>query len=127
MRRKPGGRAAIVNAPAGYEASCFAGLERAASTPAGAFDWARIFVQTEAELKQLAPKAARALKPEGILWISYPKGSSNGQTDLTRDKGWDSLKELDLRWVSLISVNDNWLAFALCPYKPGEARTQAWS
>ncbi len=126
LKRKPGGRAAILNAPAGYEAASFGGLERAAASLTGAFDWIQIFVQNEAGLKKLAPKAARALKPDGILWISFPKGSSKIQTDLTRDKGWDSVKKLDLKRITLISVNETWSAFALRPYKPGEART-AWN
>ena len=127
MKRKPGGRAAIIRAPDGYEAASFAGLERAATSLTGTFDWIQVFVRNQAELKRLAPKAAKALKPAGILWISFPKGSSRNQTDLTRDKGWDSLKKLDLKWVNLISVDDVWSAFALRPYRPGEARSRAWS
>ena len=68
------------------------------------------------------PKAVVALKPESILWIAFPKGSSKIQTDLTRDTGWDILKTVDLKWVNLVSVNDIWSAFALRPYKPGEAK-----
>ena len=126
MKRQSGGRAAIINAPAGYEKASFAGMERAASSLSGTFDWIQLFVQNEAELQQVAPKAAGALKPDGILWISFPKGSSKIQTDLSRDRGWDSLKKLDLKWVILISVNETWSAFALRPYKPGEKRAQAW-
>lgn len=44
------------------------------------------------------------------------------QTDLTRDKGWDSLKAHDLKWISLISVDSDWSAFALRPQRPGEPR-----
>jgi hypothetical protein len=122
MKRKAEGRAAILNAPAGYEDISFPGLEPAAKTLSGVFDWIQIFVQNQAELDKLAPKAAKALKPDSILWISFPKGSSKIQTDLTRDKGWDIFKTLDLKWITLISVNGTWSAFSLRPYKPGEAR-----
>ena len=127
MKRRPGGRAAIIHAPPGYEAASFAGMEKATTALTGTFDWIQIFVRNEAELKRLATKAVRALKPDGILWISFPKGSSKIQTDLTRDKGWDSLKKLDLKWLTLISINETWSAFALRPFKPAEARTRAWS
>ena len=40
----------------------------------------------------------------------------------TRDKGWDALQPLDLKWITLISVNETWSAFSLRPYKPGEER-----
>ncbi len=122
MKRKPDARAAIIRAPAGYEAAAFSDLKPAASTLNGLFDWIQIFVQNQAELEQLAPKAAKALKPDSILWISFPKGSSKIQTDLTRDKGWDILGSLDLKWITLVSVNETWSAFGLRPYKPGEAR-----
>ena len=62
------------------------------------------------------------LKPESVLWIAFPKGASKIKTDLTRDKGWETVQRMDLKWVNLISVNETWSAFALRPYKPGEAR-----
>ena len=67
----------------------FAGLPPAAKSLTGKFDWVQIFVKNTAELARLAPQAAKALKPDATLWISYPKGSSKIQTDLTRDKGWE--------------------------------------
>jgi len=73
-------------------------------------------------LEALAPKALAAMSGDSMLWISFPKGSSKIQTDLTRDKGWSSLQDVDLKWVNLISVNPTWSAFALRTYKPGEAR-----
>jgi hypothetical protein len=122
MKRKPEARAALLNAPAGYESAHFAGAPPAAKALSGRFDWMQIFVQNKKELDEIAPKAAKALKPASILWISFPKGSSKIQTDLTRDKGWDVLKKLDLKLITLISIDATWSAFALRPYKPGEAR-----
>lgn len=92
----------------------------------GKFDWVQIFVKNKAELDKLAPKAIQALKPESLLWISFPKRTSKIQTDLTRDKGWESLRKADLKWITLISVNDTWSAFSLRPYRPGEARRSWW-
>jgi hypothetical protein len=125
MKRKPEARAAILKAPAGYEAAAFAGMPPAAGSLTGTFDWIQMFVRNEAELKKLAPGAARALKPDGMLWISFPKGSSKTQTDLTRDKGWDSLDKLDLRRITLISINETWSAFAFRPNTGGQKRTRA--
>ena len=34
-----------------------------------------------------------ALASPGTLWIAYPKGSSKTQTDLTRDAGWDAVRD----------------------------------
>jgi hypothetical protein len=73
----------------------------------------------------LAPKAARALQPESILWTSFPKGSSKIQTDLTRDQGWESLQALDLKRITLVSVNETWSAFSLRPYREGEKNSHS--
>lgn len=124
MRLKPGSRAAIIDAPDGYlsELKPLPNKVQVIEKLDRQFDWVQLFVKTRAEMESLLPKAVHALKPESILWISFPKGSSKIQTDLTRDKGWDILKTVDLKWVNLVSVNDTWSAFALRPYKPGEAK-----
>ena len=121
MKLKPGSRAAIINAPENYIQE-FTQDGEVSETLNGKFDWIQIFVKNKSELDKLIPKAARALKPESILWISFPKGSSKNQTDLTRDKGWESLRTLYLKWLTLISVNETWSAFSLRPYKEGEER-----
>ena len=65
--------------------------------PDGTFDWIQVFARNRAELRRLAPRAVRALGPDGILWISFPKGTSTLQTDLTRDNGWEPLRRFDLK------------------------------
>jgi hypothetical protein len=121
MKLKPGLKAAVINAPEMYLDDLHHNVEMS-SRLSGKFDWIQIFVKNKAELDALAPKAAKALKPESMLWISFPKGVSKTQTDLTRDKGWDILRNLDLKWINLISVNEMWSAFSLRPYKEGEKK-----
>jgi len=53
------------------------------------------------------------IKDDVVCWIYYPKGTSKIQTDLTRDKGWDALLKHDFQWLSLISFDDTWSAFAM--------------
>ncbi|HEU4744969.1 MAG TPA: hypothetical protein VFS61_07025 [Anaerolineales bacterium] len=121
MKLRSNLKAAVINAPENYvdELKHDTALS---PTLRGKFDWIQIFVRDKAELAALAPKAAKALRPESMLWISFPKGSSKIQTDLTRDQGWESLQKLDLKWLTLISVNETWSAFALRPYKEGEEK-----
>src|SRR5258708_5916244 len=49
------------------------------------------FVKNKAEMEKIIDDVLKLLHDEVVCWIYYPKGSSNIQTDLTRDKGWDSL------------------------------------
>jgi len=121
MKLKPGLKAAIINVPEKYLDELKHDTEMSQGLN-GKFDWIQIFVKNKAEVDALAPKAAKTLKPQTMLWISFPKGTSKIQTDLTRDKGWESLQKLNLKWVNLVSVNDTWSAFALRPYKEGEKK-----
>ena len=123
LKLKPGAKAAVVGAPGGY----LDRLDPPAGTTIGTaldgpLDWIQVFVASSAELAALVPGITKAVAPDGLVWICYPKGSSKRQTDLTRDRGWEPLEEGDLMWLSLVSVDDTWSAFGLRPYRPGEAR-----
>ena len=121
MKLKPNVKAAVINAPENYVDTL---KHDTALSPTlnGKFDWIQIFVRNKEDLEALVPKAAKALRPESMLWISFPKGSSKIQTDLTRDRGWEILQKLDLKWLTLVSVNETWSAFALRPYREGEEK-----
>ena len=121
LKLKPGLRAAVINAPDGYlkELKHDSDISQKLN---GKFDWVQIFAKNKKELSAFAPKSIKALKPESILWLSFPKGSSKLQSDLTRDKGWEILHGVDLKFITLISVNENWSAFALRPYNEGEKK-----
>jgi hypothetical protein len=124
LKLKAGQRAVVLNAPDGYLVSLQPLPEQVEVMRelAGSADWIQLFVKTKVELEQLLPQVLAALKPSSLLWITFPKGTSKIQTDLTRDVGWDALQQADLKWVNLISVNPTWSAFCLRPYKRGEAR-----
>jgi hypothetical protein len=123
LKLKPGVRAAVVNAPEGYLERLDPPRDSTIGTRLdGPLDWIQVFVRTSAELAAIVAPLTTAIAPTGVAWISYPKGSSKLQTDLTRDKGWEPLEGSDLMWLPLVSVDETWSAFGLRPYKPGEAR-----
>ncbi|MFL5742129.1 MAG: hypothetical protein ACJ75B_18040 [Flavisolibacter sp.] len=71
------------------------------------------FVRDRAQMEEELEQVMELTKGEVICWIYYPKGSSGIQTDLTRDKGWDAVLKEDMQWLSLISFDDTWSAFAM--------------
>ncbi|HMC98458.1 MAG TPA: YdeI/OmpD-associated family protein [Flavobacteriales bacterium] len=79
-----------------------------------------LFVKNKAELEKEIERTHATLAPGGLLWIAYPKGA---KTDLTRDKGWESLEKLKMRWLSLISFDDNWTCFLVQNTPPREQST----
>ena len=124
MKLKPGAKAAVLNPPDGYmaELSPLPDGVSLSDKLQGSFDWIQIFVKNKAELEKTLPRVIKALKPVSIVWISFPKGTSKIQTDLTRDKGWVALEKADVKWLTLVSLNAVWSAFAVRPFKSGEAR-----
>ncbi len=126
LKIKPGMRAAIVNPPEGFmqEFGQLPDGVKIGHILQGSFDWVQIFVKDKTEFDKLAPKAIQSLKPISLLWICFPKGSSKIQTDLTRDKGWEELRKADLKFITLVSLNEVWSAFSLRPFKPGEERSR---
>jgi len=121
LKLKPGVKAAVIHAPEGYLDTLQHDAEISSSLR-GTYHWIQIFVKNKAELDSLSPKAAQALKPDAMLWITFPKGSSKIQTDLTRDKGWDEVQKLGLKWINLVSIDETWSAFSMRPYREGEKK-----
>jgi hypothetical protein len=117
---KPKQRLLIWNAPAGYLDRLKPLPEGAelADAPDGVFDFVQLFVANKAELERHFPTAVQALKPDGLLWISYPKRSAKVQTDLTRDEGWAAVTEAGWQGVAMISVDEVWSAVRFRPGQP---------
>jgi hypothetical protein len=118
LKLKPGSQAVILDAPDDYLVQLAPERVTIDRVLDGQYDWIQVFVKNKAEIDALFPSLVTALKPDGLLWISFPKSTSGLQTDLTRDKGWDSVT--GLKWIHLVSINTLWSAFSLRPYKPGE-------
>ncbi|HLG18110.1 MAG TPA: DUF3052 domain-containing protein [Blastocatellia bacterium] len=82
---KEGTRAALINAPAGFERELGAIPRDAAivSPSKKPLDLILCFVKSEAELKKRFAGLARRLAPAGMLWIAWPKKSAGVATDLS--------------------------------------------
>ena len=105
---RPGQRAAVLNAPPSYEAVAqqIPEVQRQLS---GSFDFIHVFATQRDELLREGPKWRAALAPNGLLWVSYPKGKAL-KTDLNRDVVRLALEEVRLETVSQVSIDDTWSA-----------------
>ncbi len=114
LKIKPGNSLLTVNAPADFKKG-LAGLPASVkiSDTSKTYEQIHWFVVNKAEIEKNLGKILKLLKPGVIVWAYYPKGTSKIQTDLTRDKGWDSLMKHNdkLAWINLISFNDTWSVF----------------
>jgi hypothetical protein len=125
LQLKPGLRALFLNAPQGYVESLSPLSNRMTLVdgPSGTLDFVQLFVRDSTELAALAPTALAAIKPSGVLWITYPKQSSKVKTDLTRDRGWEPVTAGGLRPVTQIAIDATWSALRWRPIELVKSKT----
>ncbi len=114
---KSGMRIAVFNAPSGYLGNLDPLPEgvRFADGPDGTLDFVQLFIKNREEYRQLGPNALRAVKPDGLLWICYPKKSGGVESDLDRDAVWKLLEPTGLRPVTQIAIDEVWSALRFRP------------
>ena len=119
LRLAPNHRVAILNAPPEYIALLSPGPAiRSDLQPSQTYDVVQLFVKNVEELRKFGAGAIHAVKPDGLLWITYPKGGeTRGTTDLPATPWWtqrDVLGEVTsvtgYKPVALVSIDDNWTA-----------------
>lgn len=111
LQIKAGHRVLVLDAPDGYLPSLGTpdGGE-VAHRAKGTYDVVQIFTVTKADALRRASGAIKALKPTGVLWICWPKGSARVETDLNRDILYRTMQELGLQGVSNVSIDETWSA-----------------
>lgn len=76
--------------------------------PTGEIDFIQVFVKTQAEIEDLFPKLKSVLAPKGLLWVTYPKGTSKVKTDLNRDSIYEYGLSIGLQGVAIVSIDNVW-------------------
>lgn len=114
LQLKPDHELLLLNAPEVFAQALSAegySFTRADEAPAaGTYDVVHLFVQRKEDLEKSGPQAIALLKPEGMLWIAYPKKSSGIKTDLNRDSGWETMSALGYSGVRQVAIDDAWSA-----------------
>jgi len=72
------------------------------------YDAAIVFCKSKTDADTLLLPVVSQLKPDGVFWVTYPKGTSKIKTDINRDKGWDVIKAAGFDTVAAISIDDVW-------------------
>jgi len=55
------------------------------------------------------------LGPKGILWATYPKGTSGVKADINRDIIREYARTIGLEAVALVSIDETWSGLRLKP------------
>jgi len=107
---KEGQRIRIINAPSKYDLA-LGRLPKNVVEAGGNdsdLDFIQLFTSSEEELRREFPKLMRSLKREGVLWISYPRTSSEIDSDLTGVTVRDVGISYGMTEVKISSLDEDW-------------------
>ena len=79
-----------------------------ASRLTGAIDMIHLFAAKAAGLDDKLKRYRKAIKPDGMIWVSWPKKSSGLQTDLTENLLRDTALPLGLVDIKVCAVDEIW-------------------
>jgi hypothetical protein len=77
------------------------------------FDIVQLFVTSKKELEVHLPKVKALAAKNGLLWVTYPKGTSQFKTDINRDVIREFGATVGLQAVALVSIDETWSALRL--------------
>jgi len=110
----PGMRVRTLEAPADYWSLAeFDPAQVHQTARGGGLDFVHLFVTRAAVLAKRLPALSRAIRPGGMIWISWPKRSAGTDTDLTEDGIRACALPLGLVDVKVCAVDATWSGLKL--------------
>lgn len=76
-------------------------------------DFIQVFVTSKKDLEDQLLRLKPLLTPKGLLWVTYPKGTSKMKVDVNRDIIAQYTLSIGLKPVAMISVDETWSALRL--------------
>jgi hypothetical protein len=107
---KNGMRVVYVNAPEGFAVER---IDTTAPRLAKGTDLVVCFVTTRRELERRLDGLRRAIEPDGMLWIAWPKRASGAKTDMTEDIVRDVALPTGLVDTKVCAIDDVWSGLRL--------------
>jgi hypothetical protein len=102
-----------IAAPKDYRALLAIDAPIATRPPKGGADFVHLFVTSLAELDKQLLLARKAMKPDGMLWVSWYKKAAKIPTDVTEDLIRARALKTDLVDVKVCAVSDIWSGLKL--------------
>ncbi|MBB3394665.1 hypothetical protein FHX09_001735 [Rhizobium sp. BK538] len=72
------------------------------------FDYGHVFETRRPVLEDMAPALSGVLKPDGMLWISWPKKAARVPTTITEDVLRSIFQPLGLVDVKVCAIDETW-------------------
>jgi hypothetical protein len=86
------------------------------------------FVTERREIAALSEIVAAKAEGDAVVWFAYPKGTSKKyKSEISRDHGWQSLRDRGFETVRAVAIDENWsaLRFRRIEYIKAMARAQS--
>ena len=111
---KPGFNIQLVNAP-NYYFSLFTELpgDLRIDEDEGPKDLIHFFTSQENELITMLPILREQIKPNGMIWVSWPKKSSKMKTDITENAIRNLALKIGLVDIKVCAVDETWSGLKL--------------
>jgi hypothetical protein len=74
----------------------------------GSLDFVHVFVQSQKELEKIGPKVKDYLKKDGMVWFSWPKGTSGVKTDLSGNIVREYILGIGLVDIKVAAIDETW-------------------
>lgn len=76
-------------------------------------DMWHLFARSRKELATKLPECRNQIRPDGMVWVSWPKKASGVETDLTEDVIRELAFPLQLVDIKVCAVDDTWSGLKL--------------
>jgi len=112
---KPGFTVFLIDAPKDYRdwLGELTDVKFVTKPSKGGADAVHLFVTALAEFDRQLPSARKAMKSDGMLWVSWYKKSAKIPTDVTEDTIRDRALKTDLVDVKVCAVTEEWSGLKL--------------
>jgi hypothetical protein len=112
---REGDRVALLDAPDGFERTLGELPDGVATRTSarGSVDVVVFFSASRSALERRFASLARAIFPDGGLWIAWPKRASGLETDLTEDVVREIALEVGLVDNKVCAIDDTWSGLRL--------------
>lgn len=112
---KTGAKVMLLNAPDNY-------LQLFTDLPADVYfvggadvkkDVIHVFTKQQDEFLRVLPQLIKQIKPDGMIWVSWPKKASKVVTDITEDVIRNFAVEIGLVDIKVCAVDETWSGLKL--------------
>lgn len=115
MYIKPGMKGVLLGLPADLDAGDLQENSIVIVASGSNLDFGLLFARSMDDLIRLFPGFVQQIKPGGLVWVAYPKGTSGVKTDINRDRAAAEMLKTGWQGVTMIAIDPVWSAMRFRP------------